>query len=124
MLVLLTAAAWLALTIWSLSPYARYLNHEILEHVPFTLRTEYFTLLSVFIIGWLLMTIAMMLPTSLPLVMHFLHLTRQRPDHLRLVMLLIAGYLGVWTAFGGLAHVSDFFVHKATHRFAWLEANA
>ncbi len=123
-LVSLIAVTWLALTIWSLSPSARYLNHEILDHLPFTLSVEYFTLLSVFVVGWVLMTVAMMLPTSLPLVTLFRRMTRRRPDHLQLVVLLIAGYLGVWTAFGGLAHFGDLFVHEATHRLVWLDANA
>jgi len=120
----LIALAWLELTLWSLSPYAKFLNHEILEHLPFSLSAEYLVLLAVFIFGWVLMTVAMMLPTSLPLVMLFHRLTRQRRDQARLIGSLIVGYLGVWALFGVLAHVGDLLVHAAVHRFPWLGANA
>ncbi len=46
------------------------------------------------------MTIAMMLPTSLPLITLFDTLTRTRHTHARLVMLLVGGYLAAWTLFG------------------------
>jgi predicted metal-binding membrane protein len=78
----------------------------------------------IFVVGWTLMTVAMMLPTSMPLVTLFRRLTRQRSDRLQLVVLLVVGYLGVWTLFGALAHFGDFFVHEAVERSAWLETNA
>lgn len=123
-LVLLIAVAWLALTMWSLSPYARYLNHEVLEDAHFALSAEYLTLLSIFVSGWVLMTAAMMLPTSLPLITLFLRMTHRRPDQARLAVLLISGYLAIWAAFGVVAHASDLLIHEAVHQFPWLEANA
>ena len=42
----------------------------------------------------------MMLPTSLPLVTLFRAMIRQRANRCRLVLLLLAGYLGVWMVFG------------------------
>ena len=123
-LAMLIVAAWLALTMWSLSPYARYLNHKVLEEAHFALSVEYLTLLSIFLSGWVLMTVAMMLPTSLPLIALFLRMTRRRPDQTRLAVLLVVGYLAIWTTFGIVAHVGDLFIHAAAHQFAWLEANA
>lgn len=120
-LALLIAAAWLALAAWSLSPYARFMNHEVMEELHFTLSGQYLTFLTIFVASWVLMTIAMMLPTSLPLVTLFLRMTARRADQLRLAVLLVAGYLGVWTAFGALAHVSDLFIHEAVHHLLWLE---
>ncbi len=55
-------------------------------------------------VAWILMTTAMMLPTVLPLFDAFDRLTRERPDHGRLLMLLGLGYMAVWGAFGLLAH--------------------
>jgi predicted metal-binding membrane protein len=123
LMLALVVLAWLALTLWSFSPYARFLNHEILHELPFAITAEYLTLMLVFVAGWTLMTVAMMLLTSLPLVMLFRRLTQKRPDHLKLVGLLIVGYLAVWAFFGGLAHFGDLFVHEAVHRFPWLGAN-
>jgi predicted metal-binding membrane protein len=124
LMVALIAMTWLALAIWSASPYARFLDHEVLGELEFAMSGQYLVFLLVFVAGWTLMTVAMMLPTSMPLVMLFRRLTAQRPDHLRLVSLLIVGYLGVWVFFGGLAHVGDLFVHQAVERSEWLETNA
>lgn len=120
----LISLAWLALWTWSVSPYALFLNHGILGELKPGLSGEYLVLLLVFVAGWTLMITAMMLPTSLPLVLLFRRLTRQRSDGSRLVVLLVAGYIGVWTLFGGLALVGDLFIHETVGRSVWLEANA
>ena len=120
----LIAVTWLALGIWSVSPYARFLDHEALGEIGSAFGGQYLAFLAVFVAGWTLMTVAMMLPTSLPLISLFRRLTRRRPDRLLLVVLLICGYLGIWMLFGALAHVGDLFVHEAVERSAWLETNA
>jgi predicted metal-binding membrane protein len=106
-LVLLSALAWLALWWWGQSPYSRYLDHHHLEWV-----TANFALAPLFIVSWVVMTIAMMLPTSLPLIMLFNTLTHRRRDHTRLVVLLIGGYLAAWTLFGLVIYASDFLLHQ------------
>ncbi|MFQ5532677.1 MAG: DUF2182 domain-containing protein [Candidatus Methylomirabilales bacterium] len=121
LLVMLIALAWLALWIWGQSPYARYLSHEELEIISLPEDT---LLLVLFTAGWTLMTVAMMLPTSLPLIVMFHTLTRRRSDRLWLVVLLVTGYLGTWTLFGVVAHVGDWVLHEAVERSAWLESNA
>ena len=124
LMVVLIAMTWLALGIWSVSPYARFLNHEVLSELEFAISGEYLVFLLIFVSGWTLMTVSMMLPTSMPLVTLFRRLTHQRPDRLQLVGLLIVGYLGVWSLFGALAHFGDLFVHEVVERSAWLETNA
>lgn len=122
-LVGLIGLSWLAVSIWSLSPYAPLLSHEVLEHVHFEITSEYLWLLFVFVTGWTLMTFAMMLPTSLPLIALFHRLVRSRSNPSQLVALLIAGYLTVWMLFGILAHLGDFLIHQIAHQVSWLEAN-
>jgi predicted metal-binding membrane protein len=112
------------LAIWSASPYARFLDHEALGELGSAFGMPYLVFFLLFVVGWTLMTIAMMLPTSMPLVTLFRRLTRQRPDRLRLVILLVVGYLGIWVLFGGLAHLGDLFIHGAVEHSAWLGANA
>lgn len=124
LMVALIGMTWLALGIWSVSPYARFLDHGVLDELEVSISGEYLVLLLIFVAGWTLMTVAMMLPTSLPLVTLFRRLTRQRPDRLQLVVLLITGYLGVWTLFGALAHLSDLLVHEVVEQSALLETNA
>src|SRR4051812_36906530 len=97
----LIALAWLALWGWGQSPHGRFLGHEHLNE----LSLENSAVLLVFIAGWTLMSAAMMLPTSLPLVTLFRTLVHRRPDRTWLVLLLVAGYLGIWTLFGLLVHL-------------------
>ncbi len=125
----LIALAWLALWVWSASPYAPYLDHEELGHLVLGSIGEHFVLeyallLALFAFGWTLMIVAMMLPTSLPLILLFYRLTSRRSNSRLLVFLLIVGYLGVWTLFGGLAFFNDLFIHEMVEHTAWLEANA
>jgi predicted metal-binding membrane protein len=61
----------------------------------------------IFVAGWIVMTTAMMLPTTLPLVRMFQRLTGGRPDCGRLTASLIAGYLSAWTAFGVLVFLAS-----------------
>lgn len=124
LIVGLIAMTWLALWVWSVSPYSRFLDHEVLGELELTISGEYLMFLLVFVAGWTLMLVAMMLPTSLPLVALFRHLTFQRPDRSRLVVLLIAGYLSIWVLFGGLAHFGDLLIHEVVERSVWLESNA
>ena len=101
----LSGIAWLTLAVWGQSPYGRYLDHQQLDGSGGAL------VLPVFLVGWLVMLLAMMLPTSLPLVSLFATMTRRRPDHHRLVLLLLTGYLGVWSVFGIAIHAFDAMLH-------------
>ncbi len=118
-LLAVVALAWLSLWVWGQSPYARYLDHEALTDVA----GEDVALLVFFVAGWTLMIFAMMLPTTLPLMAMFNNMVRDRPGHLRLVALLILGYLGVWAGFGVLIHLADILVHEGAEQIGWLEAN-
>jgi predicted metal-binding membrane protein len=119
----LVALMWLSLWLWGQSPYGRFLSHEELGHVD-GVAGGYATLVLLFVGGWTLMTVAMMLPTSLPLVALFYSFVRTRPGRVRLTALLVLGYLGVWTFFGFLVHAGDGVVHQVVERSARLEANA
>jgi predicted metal-binding membrane protein len=57
---------------------------------------------AIFIAGWTLMTIAMMLPTSIPLILMF---HRMKDGSASAIALLIMGYLAVWIAFGVLVYL-------------------
>jgi predicted metal-binding membrane protein len=107
----LVALAWVALWVWGQSPYGRYLDHGTWiasEPAVFFCRVipSGDMVVSVALHGaaWILMTAAMMLPTTLPLFNAFDRLTAQRRDHGRLLVLLGLGYMAVWGIFGLLAH--------------------
>ncbi|WDE09349.1 DUF2182 domain-containing protein [Thalassomonas viridans] len=56
-----------------------------------------------FLAGWLLMTIAMMLPTTVPLVNLFRRMLASRQQKAYLLLLLLTGYLLAWLSFGLVA---------------------
>jgi predicted metal-binding membrane protein len=118
----LVGLTWLSLWMWGRSPYARFLSHEELGHVN-GVGITYDSTVLFFVAAWTLMIVAMMLPTSLPLVALFHSFVRNRPNQARLTALLVTGYLSVWALFGLVAHVGDRFVHEAVEHTAWLEAN-
>lgn len=110
----LIALAWITLLIWEQSPYGRYLDHGHWTEIGFAAYLCHAvpggTILLpglLYVGGWLLMSAAMMLPTSLPLLEIFRRLTASRPDHRLLMTLLILGYLAIWGAFGLAAHLLD-----------------
>src|SRR5215213_2235685 len=114
----LIALAWLALWIWGQSPYARFLSHHHLGEMRGS------GLILVFVAGWTVMIVAMMLPTSLPLMTSFHTLTRQRIDQGTLLAMLVLGYLCVWTLFGVMIYTGDWIVHQAVEHSIWLQAHA
>jgi predicted metal-binding membrane protein len=120
----LITVAWVTLWLWDRSPYSRYLSHKDLGEIVSTDGASVFLLVTLYLVGWTLMTVAMMLPTTLPLLEIFRRLTARRQERLQLMALVITGYLIVWTGFGVAAHLADLVLHEAVERSAWLEANA
>ena len=55
---------------------------------------------ALFLFMWLLMTVAMMLPTILPLVDLFRRTISGRENPHMMTAMLVAGYMGVWACFG------------------------
>jgi predicted metal-binding membrane protein len=103
-LVALVAVAWATLLLWEGSTYRAYLGHAGADG---SLPLE----AALFSLGWLLMIVAMMLPSSIPLVMTFRALVARRENPAMLVGLLLLGYLVMWSAFGLGAWLLDRGVH-------------
>jgi predicted metal-binding membrane protein len=127
LLGLLIAGAWVTLWLWAGSPYGRYLDHgswlqvglgaSLCRALP---AGEVLLPAVIYVGGWLLMTAAMMLPTTLPLLEIVERITARRPDRSALLGLVIAGYLAVWGAFGLLAHGADSALHALAAASPWL----
>jgi predicted metal-binding membrane protein len=117
----LVASAWLALWIWDRSPYGRYLGHQQLGEIG---TGSLLLPITLYLVGWTLMTVAMMLPTTLPLLEIFRRLTMRRQERSQLMALVIVGYLAAWMGFGVAAHTVDWVLHQIVERSPWLEANA
>ena len=128
--VLLTATAWLTLWLWAQSPYGRYLDHGDWTRIGFAnsiclvIPAGNIVLpASLYIGGWLVMLVAMMLPTSLPLLDIYRRLTRNRPDKNLLLGLVILGYLGAWVGFGVITHIADLVLREIVIKSVWLTVN-
>src|SRR4029077_15320040 len=120
----LVALAWLILWLWDRSPYGRYLNHGHLAEIGGDGGTgSAFLSAALYLVGWTLMTVAMMLPTTLPLLDIFRRLTARRPERGQLMLLVITGYLSVWIGFGVGAHLADWVLHLVVEYSPWVEAN-
>ena len=118
----LVGLTWLSLWTWGRSPYGEFLSHKELGNVD-GVSGQYGWTALLFVAGWTLMIVAMMLPTSLPLVALFNSFVRARPNRGRLTALVVTGYLSVWTLFGFVVHTGDRFVHLTVERSGWIEAH-
>jgi predicted metal-binding membrane protein len=118
-LVAIAAAAWLALWLWEGSPYGHYLHHDGVAGAG-GVATTLAVGAAAFTGGWTLMIVAMMLPSSVPLVVTFGALVGRRQRPLRLVALLLVGYLLVWAGFGFVAWIADRGIHAAVEALPWL----
>ncbi|HEX3037207.1 MAG TPA: DUF2182 domain-containing protein [Thermodesulfobacteriota bacterium] len=106
-ILLLALAAWLAL--WLSEDFAHSLLHlHNLDHHAWTPGTFMF----LFVGGWTVMTVAMMLPTTLPVITIFHTFAGSRRDRAFLIILLITGYLGVWILFGTVIYIGYLFLQR------------
>ena len=125
--VLLCALAWLALVVWSASPWRRLLDHggwsdlawlaALCRAVP---AGDALVPALAYAFAWLLMIAAMMLPTTLPLLALFRRIVASRPDAGSLVALVAIGYAVAWLAFGAVAYGIDAAVRGAVANSGWL----
>jgi predicted metal-binding membrane protein len=83
-----------------------------------------FSLAAFFVFGWTLMTIAMMLPTSTPLILLFHRMVSGRPQAPLLVAVLVTGYLAAWVLFGVLIHLVSRALNVVAAGMPWLAENA
>jgi len=117
LITLLSVLAWWALWRGEHSPWGHSLLHaRHAAHMGF----NPLALGAFFVLGWTVMTVAMMLPTSSPLILLFHKMVAGRPNAHGLAALLISGYLAVWALFGLIAHL----LNIAAANVAWLAAHA
>ena len=110
LLLSLVLLSWISLWVWNESPAKVFLGHNSSSF------SNSIGLISglIFILSWTLMVFAMMLPTTIPLILSFHNLINDEPNHKTLIISLIIGYVGIWSALGLAVHI----IHMAIHLIA------
>jgi predicted metal-binding membrane protein len=109
------AAASLALIVWGASPAGNYLHHA---------RDSNWRSVLLFDVGWTLMTLAMMLPTTTRLFRAFQPVAAR---HARTVVLMVAvgaAFVAVWALLGHFLRSVDTSLHSAVAGWNWPEEHA
>ncbi|HXF73368.1 MAG TPA: DUF2182 domain-containing protein [Actinomycetota bacterium] len=76
--------------------------------------------LPLFLAAWQAMVLAMMLPSSLPLVRLFRAASMKAPRARATMAAFLGGYVMVWTPFGALAFLMDIGIHRLVDGTPWL----
>jgi predicted metal-binding membrane protein len=112
----LVALSWASLWALGRSPYGQLTHaHGAAGH---GLLLVYLSLA-----GWTLMIVAMMLPTTFPLVALFHSFVRTRADRIRLTGLLVAGYLWIWTLVGLVVYATNHLIRGLIEQSGGLKGN-
>jgi predicted metal-binding membrane protein len=115
-LVGMVGLAWVSLWLWTRSPYGSLLDHSAHPAGGWSVYVP--------VAGWALMLVAMMLPTSAPLVALFHSFVRSRGNAGTLTALLVAGYLMIWALIGLVLHAGDHLARIALDQSRWLDTHA
>jgi predicted metal-binding membrane protein len=114
---LVIVAAWtVALTLSAVG-----LSHELGHSEVTELHQPLLVSLLLFLVGWSLMIGAMMLPSSLPMLRHYTGVVERQHAPGSRTWEFVGGYALVWTAFGLLALLGDFGLHRLVDAWPWLE---
>jgi predicted metal-binding membrane protein len=110
------AVAWVAAVAAELSGVAGSVHHDsLLESGP-----AFGPALLLFLLAWQVMTAAMMLPSSLPLVGMYMAASAHAPGRRAALAAFLGGYAAVWSAFGAMAFMGDAGLHAAVDASPWL----
>lgn len=110
-------AAWAVALVAFLTKQNNLIDHHYLieeSHLP------WLAAFALFLAGWQIMTVAMMLPSSMPMVYMMVHASRKQQHPWRPIGAFLAAYALVWTAFACAAFIGDAQLHRLVHAWQWL----
>jgi len=111
---LISATAWLALWQFGVTLHDGAHHHAASSS----------TIGPLFVGAWTVMTVAMMLPTSVPLIATFDTIAGERRDRPLLVALVIVGYIAAWVPVGFLVYVVGAGMQRLMLASPWLQTHA
>lgn len=113
----LVFAAWTVALLLALTKQTSLFDHRYLltqSHLSWP------AALTLFLVSWQVMTAAMMLPSSMPVVYMMAHASRRQRHPWVSQTAFLAGYAAVWTAFACAAFLADTLVHLLVSNWFWL----
>jgi predicted metal-binding membrane protein len=127
----LVAAAWASAVLAGRANRPYLVDHHLLMngHLMFMgghfmrmggLGLPWYAALAIFLATWQVMTAAMMLPSSMPMLYMIIHASRQGARPRRVQAAFLAGYAAVWTVFAVAAFVLDLAVQALAGSWPWL----
>ncbi len=114
---LVVGAAWALAGLSVLTNQSCLINHHYLleeSHLPVLVA------LVVFLAGFQVMTVGMMLPSSIPMLSMMAHASRKQGQPRMIQLAFMAGYAVVWMAFAAAAFLGDTLIHQLVHHWLWL----
>jgi predicted metal-binding membrane protein len=114
-LIIAIAVAWLLAVTAQLSGASEVLGHDYLAGGSLPV----WAAVAVFAVTWQAMTVAMMLPSSVPMISLFTAAARRQERPALVIGAFLGGYASVWTAFGVAAFVGDIFLHRTLDSTSW-----
>jgi len=115
---LLSVAAWVALWLFGTA-----LHHPAHHHLGDS-RPVFGFFMFLFVGGWTVMTLAMMLPTSLPIISTFQTIAGPRQDRPLLIGLLMVGYLAIWALVGFVVYAGGVLLQQLAIASSWWETHS
>ena len=111
---LISLAAWLALWQFGVTLHGPVHNHHAATDSAIAL---------MFVSAWTVMTVAMMLPTSVPLIATFDTIAGERRDRPVLVALVVVGYLAAWALVGLVVYGLGLAFQRLAVTSVWLQTH-
>ena len=110
--------AWALALLAAATGYDRWLHHDaVIPGAGLPGPAAFF----LFLATWQVMTAAMMLPSSLPMVGLFAQASRRQARPWLALAAFLAAYFAVWTGFALVALAGDAALHRLVDRWHWLD---
>ena len=120
LMLALAALAWLTTLALPGTPFGVAMSHGYGSALDEGSEGSALLSFGLFLVAWVVMTTAMMLPTALPMVLTFARLVQTRPGGARRVAFFVMGYLVAWAGFGVVAYNVDLQIRAAVHHSQFL----
>ena len=114
---LLVGGAWTTALLAVLFHQTQLIDHHYLleeSHLP------WLAALVLYLAVWQVMTVAMMLPSSLPMVSMMIYASRKQRHTVVVQAAFLTGYALVWTGFACAAFLGDTQIHRLVDSWPWL----